>query len=38
MSQSIEITSSNFQTEVAESDIPVLLDMLGSLVRPVPHG
>ena len=27
MSQSIEITSSNFQTEVAESDIPVLLDM-----------
>ena len=34
MSQSIEITSSNFQTEVAESDIPVLLDMWAAWCGP----
>ena len=27
MPEPIEITSSNFQSEVAESDVPVLLDM-----------
>ena len=34
MSQSIEITSSNFQTEVAESEIPVLLDMWAAWCGP----
>ena len=34
MSQSMEITSSNFQTEVAESDIPVLLDMWAAWCGP----
>ena len=34
MSQSIEITASNFQTEVAESDIPVLLDMWAAWCGP----
>jgi thioredoxin len=34
MSQSIEITSSNFQTEVAESDVPVLLDMWAAWCGP----
>ena len=34
MSQSIEITSSNFQTEVVESDVPVLLDMWAAWCGP----
>ena len=34
MSQSIEITSSNFQSEVAESDVPVLLDMWAAWCGP----
>jgi len=34
MSQSIEITSSNFQSEVVESDIPVLLDMWAAWCGP----
>ena len=34
MSQSIEITSANFQTEVAESDVPVLLDMWAAWCGP----
>jgi thioredoxin len=34
MSQSIEITSSNFQTEVGESEIPVLLDMWAAWCGP----
>jgi thioredoxin 1 len=34
MSQSIEITTSNFQTEVAESELPVLLDMWAAWCGP----
>jgi thioredoxin 1 len=34
MSHSIEITSSNFQTEVAESEVPVLLDMWAAWCGP----
>ena len=34
MSQSIEITYSNFQTEVVESDVPVLLDMWAAWCGP----
>ena len=34
MSQSIEITSSNFQSEVAESELPVLLDMWAAWCGP----
>jgi thioredoxin 1 len=34
MSQSIEITSSNFKSEVAESELPVLLDMWAAWCGP----
>jgi thioredoxin 1 len=34
MSQSIEITSSNFQSEVVESEVPVLLDMWAAWCGP----
>ena len=34
MSQAIEITSENFQTEVVESDVPVLLDLWAAWCGP----
>ena len=34
MSQSMEITSSNFQSEVVESEVPVLLDMWAAWCGP----
>ncbi len=34
MSQSIEITKSNFQSEVADSDVPVLLDLWAAWCGP----
>ena len=34
----LTINKENFQREVMESDKPVLLDLLGQLVRPLPHG
>ncbi len=33
-----EVTDGNFQAEVIESEQPVLVDFLGSLVRSVPRG
>ena len=34
MSQPMEITSSNFQSEVAESDLPVMIDMWAAWCGP----
>ena len=36
MANVAELSDSNFQTEVLQSDQPVLVDFLGAMVRPVP--
>ena len=34
----IELTTQNFNEEVLQSDVPVMVDFWGIMVRSMPHG